>query len=139
MTRPAVTVDPLATVTEAARRMHRAGVKRLPVVDVVGRLVGIVSRVDLLRSFLRPDEELHREIVEDVIFGDLFMAPDRFDVNVQDGVVTLQGRCERRSLIRTVLRAVAAVDGVVRVVNRLGYDIDDLSSPPPGTRARPMV
>src|SRR5512133_3720824 len=81
MTRPAVTVDPLATVTEAARRMHRAGVKRLPVVDVVGRLVGIVSRVDLLKGFLRPDEELRREIVEDVIFGDLVMAPNRFDVD----------------------------------------------------------
>jgi CBS domain-containing protein len=133
MTRPAVTVDQLATVTEAARRMHRAGVKRLPVVDVVGRLVGIVSRVDLLTSFLRPDEELRREIVEDVIFGDLFMAPDRFDVDVQDGVVTLQGRCERRSLIPTVVRAVAAVDGVVRVVNRLAYDVDDLSWPLPNT------
>jgi CBS domain-containing protein len=129
MTRPAVTVDPLATVTEAARRMHRAGVKRLPVVDVVGRLVGIVSRVDLLTSFLRPDEELRREIVEDVIFGDLVMAPNRLDVDVQDGVVTLQGRCERRSLIPTVVRAVASVDGVVRVVNRLGYDIDDVSRP----------
>jgi CBS domain-containing protein len=135
MTRPAVTVDPLATVTEAARRMHRAGVKRLPVVDVVGRLVGIVSRVDLLRSFLRPDKELRQEIVEDVIFGDLFMAPNRFDVDVQDGVVTLQGRCERRSLIPTVLRAVAAVDGVVRVVNRLSYDVDDVSAPPVDTRA----
>jgi CBS domain-containing protein len=75
MTRPALTVGPLATVTEAARRVHHAGVKRLPVVDVVGRLVGIVSRMDLLTSFLRPDEELRREIVEDVIFGDLFMAP----------------------------------------------------------------
>ena len=139
MTRPAVTVDPLATVTEAARRMHRAGVKRLPVVDVVGRLVGIVSRVDLLASFLRPDEELRREIVEDVIFGDLFMAPDRFGVDVHDGVVTLQGRCERRSLIPTVMRAVAAVDGVVRVVNRLGYDVDDIPSPLPDTRARLMA
>jgi CBS-domain-containing membrane protein len=108
MTRPAVTVDPQATVTEAARRMHRAGVKRLPVVDVVGRLVGIVSQVDLLTSFLRPDEELRREVVEDVIFGDLLMAPDRFDVDVQDGVVTLQGRCERRSLIPTVVRASGA-------------------------------
>jgi CBS-domain-containing membrane protein len=128
MTRPAITVEPLATVTEAARRMHRAGVKRLPVVDVVGRLVGIVSRADLLTSFLPPDEELRREIVENVIFSDLVMAPDRFDVDVRDGVVTLQGRCERRSLVPTVVRAVAAVDGVVRVVNRLGYDIDDVSS-----------
>ena len=139
MTRPAVAVDPLATVTEAARRMHGAGVKRLPVVDGAGRLAGIVSRVDLLRSFLRPDEELRQEIVEDVIFGDLRKAPDRFSVAVQDGVVTLQGSCERRSLIPTVVRAVAAVDGVVRVVNRLGYDFDDVSSPRPDVRARPMV
>ena len=93
----------------------------------MGRLVGIVSRVDLLKGFLRSDEELHQEIVEDVIFGDLFMGPDRFDVDVQDGVVVLQGRCERRSLIPTVVRAVAAVEGVVRVENRLGYDVDDLA------------
>jgi CBS domain-containing protein len=94
---------------------------------VVGRLVGIVSRVDLLTSFLRPDEELRREIVEDVIFGDLCMGPSRFDVDVQHGVVVLQGSCERRSLIPTVVRAVTRVEGVVRVENRLGYDVDDLS------------
>jgi CBS domain-containing protein len=135
MSRPAVTIDPQATVVAAARRLHASGVKRLPVVDAGGRLVGIVSRVDLLKGFLRPDEELHQEILEDVIFGDLFMGPDRFDVHVKDGVVVLQGRCERRSLIPTVVRAVAAVDGVVRVENRLGYDVDDLSSPRPGALA----
>jgi CBS domain-containing protein len=135
MSQPAVTIDPQATLAAAARRLHASGVKRLPVVDAVGRLVGIVSRVDLLKGFLRPDEELHGEIVEDVIFGDLFMGPNRFDVHVQDGVVVLQGRCERRSLIPVVVRAVAAVDGVVRVENRLGYDVDDLSSPQPGALA----
>jgi CBS-domain-containing membrane protein len=127
MSRPAVTIGQRATLTEAARRLHAAEVKRLPVIDAVGRLVGIVSRVDLLKVFLRSDEDLHQEIVEDVIFGDLFMAPNRFDVHVQDGVVVLQGHCERRSLIPTVVRAVAAVEGVVRVVNRLGYDVDDLA------------
>jgi len=68
MSRPAVTIDPEATLAAAARRLHASGVKRLPVVDVVGRLVGIVSRPDLLKGFLRSDEELHQEIVEDVIF-----------------------------------------------------------------------
>jgi CBS domain-containing protein len=135
MTQPAVTIDPQATLAAAARRVHAAGVKRLPVVDAVGRVVGVVSRVDLLKGFLRSDGELRQEIVEDVIFGDLFMGPDRFDVHVQDGVVVLQGRCERRSLIPVVVRAVAAVDGVVRVENRLGYDVDDLSWPQPGTLA----
>ena len=139
MSRPAITIDPESTLAAAARRLHAEGVKRLPVVDAVGRLVGIVSRVDLLSSFLRSDEELYGEIVEDVIFGDLLMAPDRFDVHVKDGVVVLQGRCERRSLIPVVVRAVAAVDGVVQVENRLGYDVDDLSSPRPKTVAHPRI
>jgi CBS domain-containing protein len=104
MSRPVVTIDPQAPVAAAARRLHASGVKRLPVVDAGGRLVGIVSRVDLLKGFLRSDAELQREIVEDVIFGDLFMAPSRFDVHVQDGVVVLQGSCERRSLIPVVVR-----------------------------------
>ena len=127
MTQPAVTISARATLPEAARRLHVKGVKRLPVVDVVGRLLGIVSRVDLLTSFLRPDEELRREILDDVILGDLVMGPHRFDVDVRHGVVVLQGSCERRSLIPTVVRAVTRVEGVVRVENRLGYDIDDLS------------
>lgn len=127
MSQPAITISTQATLTEAARLLHAAGVKRLPVVDAVGRLVGIVSRVDLLKVFLRSDDELHQKIVEDIIFGELLMGPNRFDVDVQDGVVVLQGRCERRSLIPTVVRAVADVEGVVRVENRLGYDIDDLA------------
>ena len=127
MSQPAITISTQATLTEAARRLHAAGVKRLPVVDAVGRLVGIISRVDLLKMFLRSDEALHREIVEDIILGDLLMGPNRFDVHVEDGVVDLQGRCERRSLIPTVVRAVADVEGVVRVENRLGYDVDDLA------------
>jgi CBS domain-containing protein len=139
MSRPAVTIGRLATLAEAARRLQAAGVKRLPVVNEVGRLVGIVSRVDLLKSFLRSDEELYQEIVEDVIFGDLLMGPNRFDVNVHDGVVVLQGSCERRSLIPTVVRAVEGVEGVVRVVNRLGYDIDDLASPLPEALANPAL
>jgi CBS-domain-containing membrane protein len=138
MSQPAITVGTQATLTEAARRLHAAGVKRLPVVDAAGRLVGIVSRVDVLKMFLRSDEDLYQEIVEDVIFGDLFMSPNRFDVHVKDGVVVLQGQCERRSLIPTVVRAVAAVEGVVRVVNRLGYEIDDLGPVIPEGLARPV-
>ena len=137
MSQPAITIGTQATLTEAARRLHAEGIKRLPVIDAVGRLVGIVSRVDLLKMFLRSDKELQEEIVEDVIFGELFMGPNRFDVQVRDGVVVLQGRCERRSLIPTVVRAVAAVEGVVRVENRLGYDLDDLSPVMPDALVRP--
>jgi CBS-domain-containing membrane protein len=138
MSQPPITIGTQATLTEAARRLHTEGVKRLPVIDAAGRLVGIVSRVDLLKMYLRSDEELHQEIVEDVIFGELFMGPNRFDVHVEDGVVVLQGRCERRGLIPMVVRAVASVEGVVRVENRLGYDVDDLSPMMPETLARPV-
>jgi CBS-domain-containing membrane protein len=121
-----VSTTPEATVAEAARRMHAAGVKRLPVLDEDGRLVGIVSRADLLKVFNRPDEAIRREIMDEVIVGDFMLAPSRFFIHVDDGVVVLQGQVERRSLLPYVLRAVQGVEGVVRVENRLSYDIDDV-------------
>ena len=111
MTAPPVTVSPTATITEAARRMHTAGVKRLPVVDQAGRLVGIVSRADLLKVFTRPDEAIWREIMDDVIVGDFMMDPSRFFIDVVDGVVVLQGRVERSRLIPFLVRAVHSVEG----------------------------
>lgn len=71
MTAPAITLTADVTVTEAARRMVRHGIKRLPVVDRYGKLVGIVSRVDLIRAFARSDEELLAEDREDTAPGDL--------------------------------------------------------------------
>jgi CBS domain-containing protein len=129
MTTPAVTIGQDASVVEAARLLHARGVKRLLVEDALGRLVGVVSRADLLASFLRPDDEVRREILDEVIRHDLLMGPERFDVHVRDGVVVLQGSCERRSLIPIVVRAVQGVEGVVRVENRLGYDLDDIREP----------
>jgi CBS domain-containing protein len=138
MSRPAITVGPDATAAEAARMLRIHLIKRMPVVDPLGRLVGIVSRSDLLSVYLRPDDEIRREILEEVILRELRMGPGRFDVAVREGVVTLQGSCERRSLIPAVVRAVAAVEGVVRVENRLGYDHNDTTAPPQlPVRARP--
>jgi CBS domain-containing protein len=125
MTTPAVTVPPTATITEATRRMHTAGVKRLPVVDQAGRLVGIVSRADLLKVFTRTDEAIRREVMEDVIVGDFMMDPSRFFIHVDDGIVVLQGRVERSRLIPFLVRAVHGVEGVVRVEDRLTFDVDD--------------
>jgi CBS domain-containing protein len=125
MTTPAVTVPPTATITEAARRMHTAGVKRLPVVNEAGRLVGIVSRADLLRVFIRSDEAIWREIMDDVIVRDFMMDPSRFFIDVVDGMVVLQGRVERSRLIPFLVRAVHGVEGVVRVEIRLTFDVDD--------------
>jgi CBS domain-containing protein len=139
MTSPAVTIGLLATVDEAARLMHAAGVKRLPVVDpATGALVGIVTRGDLLRVFIRPDEEIRREVVGQVILREFMMDPATYLVQVADGVVSLQGTCERRSLIPLLVRAIHGVEGVVRVDNRLGYDLDDrdLTMPGPWLRGR---
>jgi CBS-domain-containing membrane protein len=126
MTSPAITVRPEASVREAARIMTERGVKRLPVVDEAGRLVGIVSRADLIKLFVRPDEDIGREVREDVIHDALWIDPDTVLVEVHEGVVILQGQVERRSMIPVVVRLVESLDGVVGVESRLGYAVDDL-------------
>jgi CBS domain-containing protein len=130
MTTPAVTVAPTATITEAARRMHTTGVKRLPVVDDAGRLAGIVSRADLLKVYIRSDEAIWRQIMDDVVVRDFMMDPSRFFIDVVGGVVALQGRVERSRLIPSLVRAVHAVEGVVRVEDRLTSDVDDHDADP---------
>jgi CBS-domain-containing membrane protein len=125
MTSPAVTVGRDASLAEAARLMTTAGVKRLVVVDDRGRLAGIVSREDMIGVFLRPDADIREEIVDDVIQHDWMMDARRFTVTVLDGVVSLQGRVERRSLIEPLAAAVAAVDGVIAMDTRLTWDEDD--------------
>jgi CBS domain-containing protein len=111
MTVAVVSIIPDATAAEAARRLHTAGVKRLPVVDNRGRLVGILSRGDLLKVFNRPDPDIRREIIDEVIVGEFLLDPSRFFIQVHDGVVTLEGRVERRSLLPWVVRAVHGVEG----------------------------
>ncbi|WP_043268319.1 CBS domain-containing protein [Streptomyces sp. CT34] len=115
MSAPAVTVHADATLAQAARVMARRSVKRLPVVDAEGMLQGVVSRADLLKVFLRSDEELAAEIRQDIV-GHLF-AVSRGDlrVTVSDGVVTLSGRVGDTSLIPVAARLVRAVEGVVDV------------------------
>jgi CBS domain-containing protein len=125
MTVAVVSIAPDATVAEAARRMHTTQVKRLPVLAEGGRLVGIISRADLLKVFNRPDEAIRREIMDEVIVGEFMMDPDRFFIQVHQGVAVLEGRVEQRSLIPWLVRAVRGVEGVVQVEDRLAYDIDD--------------
>jgi CBS domain-containing protein len=125
MTAPAVTVGPDAAVAEAARLLHRHLIKRLPVVDPAGSLVGIVSRADLLKVFLRTDDDIAREVREEVLMLAMWVNPDSVTVKVRDGVVTLTGQLERRSLIPIAVSLVHGVDGVVDVVDRLGFEVDD--------------
>jgi CBS domain-containing protein len=105
--------------------MDRRKVKRLPVVDADGRLVGIVSRRDLLRVFLQSDEAIRAEILDDVFHRVLWVEPPQVSVEVHDGVVTLAGQLEQRSLVEIAVRLTTAVGGVVGVENHLTYKTDD--------------
>lgn len=115
MSSPAVTVHPGATLAQAARLMAVRRVKRLPVVDDEGMLQGIVSRADLLKVFLRPDEDIEEEVRRTVV-SYLFPALSHtIHVNVHEGVVTLRGQIRDTSLISVAARLVRAVEGVVDV------------------------
>jgi CBS-domain-containing membrane protein len=131
MSTPVISIGPDAPLCEAARRMHRGGVKRLPVVDEEGRLVGIVSRADLLRVYLRADADILREVREDVIRRTLWIDPATIRIDVHDGVVTLEGSVERESMLPVLERLVASVPGVVAVNDRLSCTEVDPGPPLP--------
>jgi CBS domain-containing protein len=121
MTSPAITIRPEATVAAAARLMNAHHVRFLPVVDPVGRLLGIVSRRDLLSVFLRPDAEIARQVSG--IFTDLLPGGAAgLQVTVRDGVVTLTGQIELTAgddLIPIAVRLAWDVEGVVDVVDKV--------------------
>ncbi len=126
MTAPAVVIGPEATLAQAARRMERHDVKRLPVVDEAGQLRGVISRCDLLSVFLRTDAHIRAEIRDDVLRHDLWIDPATIDVEVADGVVTLIGEVENKTLADLLAGMVRAVDGVVQVRDDgLTYAVDD--------------
>ncbi|MFI6317606.1 CBS domain-containing protein [Nonomuraea sp. NPDC050556] len=117
MTRPAVTVDAGEPVVRAARIMDERDVKRLIVVDGNGRLEGVVSRHDLLKVFVRSDAE--------ILESAMWVENPRVHVRVDDGIVTLTGRMDRRSEAEIAARLIQRVNGVVDVVNKLDWDEDD--------------
>ncbi|XUL91715.1 CBS domain-containing protein [Streptomyces galilaeus] len=125
MTAPPVTVHAEDTIVEAARTMAQHRVERLPVLDEEDRLVGIVTRRDVLQVFLRPDADIHDEVVEEVLVRALWQAPSTIDVSVAEGVVTLSGHMERKSETEIALSMTRQVDGVVAVVDQLTYRQDD--------------
>ena len=127
MTVALVAIPPHATVAEAVRCMAR-GPDQAAAGERRGRLVGIISRGDLLKVFNRPDHAIQREILDDVIVGEFMMAPSRFFLHVAAGEVVLQGQVERRSLIPPLVCAIHDVEEVVRVENQLAYD-STMSSP----------
>ncbi|MFE2582830.1 CBS domain-containing protein [Streptomyces sp. NPDC059378] len=136
MNSPAVTARPQWTVVEAAQVMERHHVKRLPVVDEADRLVGLVSRADLLRVFLRGDSAIREEISGEVLLRTLGIAPGAATVRVVDGRVSLTGTVERKSLVPVVVRLCQGVDGVVDVSAELHHRVDDTPTVPESQASR---
>ena len=121
MTSPAVTVRADADVAKAARLMRDRNVRRLPVTDADGRLVGIVCRSDVLRVYERPDEQIRDEITIGVIAGRFLLDPLDFDVSVESGIVTITGCAESSAAALTLIAAIRNVEGTVAVRDRLSY------------------
>ncbi|GAA3336529.1 CBS domain-containing protein [Amorphoplanes nipponensis] len=125
MSAPPVTVLAGTSLPAAARLMDAEGVKRLPVVDDGGRLVGIVSRGDLLKVHLRPDDEILADVRSGVVRPFLADDADQVQVTVEDGVVVLAGVVDRWSTTDIAERMTRQVAGVVEVVDELEYEYDD--------------
>jgi CBS domain-containing protein len=123
MTRRVVTTSPDELASSVARLMSRRKLRRVPVVDSRGRLVGIVCRSDVLSVFIRPDEDIRREITQDVILDGFFTDPDRLTVTVKDGIVTLAGAPGSVVLGRNIADQARHVEGVVAVRDRFTYPL----------------
>lgn len=126
MTTPAITIEPQRDVAEAARLMTTHHVNRLPVVEQ-GALVGIVTRADLVRAFQRDDAAIEREITDDVLLSTLWIDPGSVEVSVHDGVISLAGRVETRTIAEIVAAYVRRVPGVVAVDSQLEWLADDVA------------
>jgi CBS domain-containing protein len=120
MTAPAVTVFQGTPVADAARLMETAGVRRLPVVDDLGRLTGMVTNRDLLKVFLRPEAAIKEQVVDALSTVDGAVTAE-----VDHGAVLVRGLVDRRSVADSITARIEAVDGVVSVENRVGWTLDD--------------
>ena len=131
MTKPAVTIGPDEPVSQAARLMYSRRVKRLPVTDENGALVGIVSRADVLSVYSRPDEDIRHEIIQDLILETYLCDPAYFTVAVTDGIVTIEGAPETTDVGRDIIESARHVEGVVAVRDRLTYPPAEHYTPNP--------
>jgi CBS domain-containing protein len=125
MSTPPVTILPTASLTSAAKLLDSEHIKRLPVINDIGRLVGIVSRSDLLSVYLRPDHAIRDDIAEDVLRRVLQLDPSEAKVEVVEGIATLTGTVDRKSTAQIAVHLTRAVPGVIDVVDQISFAYDD--------------
>lgn len=133
MSAPAITITPDRPVREAASVMVDRKINRLPVVSD-GRLVGIITRSDMVRAYLRLDDEILGAVRADVIRRTLWLDPSGFEVTVEDGIVRIGGLVDRRSTAGILEKLIALVDGVVEVQSTLTWELDDSHLQPSSDR-----
>lgn len=120
MSRPPVTIGAFDPVSHAAHVMYDRNVSCLPVVDG-GRLIGMITRADVLGVFGRTDADIRWEVLDKVILREFLAEPSAFSVTVHDGVVTLTGRPETAEVGHGIVGAVRHIEGVVAVNDQLSY------------------
>lgn len=125
MTHELITAPPGATLAEAARLMHASSIRHLPITDAEGRLLGIVSRADLLKVFLRSDESIRRETDEVLLPRAFGIRSGALDVAVRDGIVHIGGEVDTSGTARLIVAFVERIEGVVGVEGSIGYRQDD--------------
>jgi CBS domain-containing protein len=125
MSSQVVSVSPDFPIALAAREMHTRGFKRLPVINSSGRLVGIVSRGDLLTVFLRSDRQVRADVVKVLAEAMAKHGGHTLRARVSQGVVELDGSFEERSRCEATVRAVTSIEGVIGVRSRMTYTFDD--------------
>ena len=125
MTSPAITIEPFRAIHHAAEIMTTRKVNRLPVVDADGKLIGIVTRADLVRAFVRTDAELAEDIRSELLRRELWIDTEKFEVSVDHGVATVRGEVGRRSTAEIVERMLANFPGVLATETEITWTEDD--------------
>jgi CBS domain-containing protein len=122
MSTPPITVRSFYSLAEAAALMIEHGVNRLPVVDD-DKLVGIVTRFDLVRAFARNDTEIEHEIRDDLLSG--MSWPEELRLTVSDGEVVLRGAVDSKFDAESLPASIRRIPGVVSVDSELScWDLD---------------
>lgn len=124
MTHFVIQIPPDTSVWKAASIMESKGIKRLPVVDTEGYLVGIISRADLVRAMARDDSKLRTDVIESIgVLGKDTI--EDLDVHVKDGIATVRGLADRKTTHELAIKLASRTPGIVEVIDRMAFGLDD--------------